>query len=159
MAGGFLCSACDLLLFNPAMSGRAAWEDAWERALPRISSLRASLATNPIVSRVTRVGKLDSELLDQELVQLLEEPLKKAFALLNVSTALKINTRMDTHLIVLQNNLRAQFQPELTLLIQLTLYKLSIWNQGASYGARLQDLRYTAPKNTSRQARARETLA
>ncbi|KAI4525425.1 Pex12 amino terminal region-domain-containing protein [Schizophyllum commune] len=117
------------------MSGRAAWEDAWERALPRISSLRTSLATNPIVSRVTRVGKLDSELLDQELVQLLEEPLKKAFALLN-------------------NNLRAQFQPELTLLIQLTLYKLSIWNQGASYGARLQDLRYTAPKNTSRQARA-----
>ena len=80
-------AACDLLLFNPAMSGRAAWEDAWERALPRISSLRTSLATNPIVSRVTRVGKLDSELLDQELVQLLEEPLKKAFALLNVSIA------------------------------------------------------------------------
>ena len=87
MAGGFLCSACDLLLFNAAMSGRAAWEDAWERALPHIPSLRTSLATNPIVSRVTRVGKLDSELLDQELVQLLEEPLKKAFALLNVSIA------------------------------------------------------------------------
>ena len=69
------------------MSGRAAWEDAWERAQPHISSLRTSLATNPIVSLVTRVGKLDSELLDQELVQLLEEPLKKAFALLNVSIA------------------------------------------------------------------------
>ncbi|TRM67666.1 Pex12 amino terminal region-domain-containing protein [Schizophyllum amplum] len=116
------------------MSNRTAWEDAWERALPRISSLRDTLSRNPIVSRVTRVGKLDSELLDQELVQLLEEPLKKAFSLLNT-------------------NLRAQFQPELTLLIQLTLYKLSIWNQGASYGARLQDLRYSAPKATGSRAR------
>ena len=140
------------------MFGRAAWEDAWERALPRISSLRTSLATNPIVSRVTRVSKLDSELLDQELVQLLEEPLKKAFALINVSAALKIKENIDAYLNVLQNNLRAQFQPELTLLIQLTLYKLSIWNQGASYGARLQDLRYTAPIHTARQARAREAL-
>ncbi|KAL1747674.1 Pex12 amino terminal region-domain-containing protein [Schizophyllum fasciatum] len=117
------------------MAGRTAWEDAWERALPRLSSIRETLSTNALVSRVTRVGKLDSELLDQELVQLLEEPLRKAFSLLN-------------------NNLRAQFQPELTLLIQLTLYKLSIWNQGASYGARLQDLRYHTPKSVNRQARA-----
>jgi peroxin-2 len=44
--------------------------------------------------------------------------------------------------ILAQTSLKARFEPELALLIQLTLYKLSIWNIGASYGAKLQDLRY-----------------
>ena len=39
-----------------------------------------------------------------------------------------------------QSSLRARFDPELTLLIQLTLYKLSIWDIGASYGAKLQEI-------------------
>ncbi|KIM90935.1 hypothetical protein PILCRDRAFT_811429 [Piloderma croceum F 1598] len=75
-----------------------------------------------------RVGQLDSELLDQELVQLLQDPLNKTLALVNSS-------------------FKTQFDPELTLLIQLTLYKLSIWNIGASYGAKLQDLRYVVPSS------------
>ena len=51
-----------------------------------------------------------------------------------------------------QASLNATFEPELTLLLQLTLYKLSVWNTGASYGAKLQDLRYfvpSPPANTS----------
>ncbi|KAJ8523490.1 hypothetical protein ONZ45_g126 [Pleurotus djamor] len=86
-----------------------AWQDAWERTQPRLEeiwkSLRGSATPSP---RPLRVGQLDSELLDQELVQLLQEPLKSALALLN-----------------------------------LTLYKLSMWNTGSTYGASLQDLRYT----------------
>lgn len=42
-----------------------------------------------------------------------------------------------------QSALKARFEPELTLLIQLTLYKFSLWDSGASYGAKLQGLTYT----------------
>ncbi|PSS37361.1 hypothetical protein PHLCEN_2v838 [Hermanssonia centrifuga] len=73
-----------------------------------------------------RVGKLDAELLDQELGQVLQEPLTKAFNLVNPS-------------------FKTRFEPELGLLIQLTLYKFSVWDTGASYGAKLQGLKYTAP--------------
>ncbi|EEB98271.1 hypothetical protein MPER_02250, partial [Moniliophthora perniciosa FA553] len=85
--------------------------------------LRGLNAPNP---RVIRVGQLDSELLDQELVHLLQEPLTKTFAQVNAVFA-------------------RRFEPEFTLLIQLTLYKFSMWNIGASYGAKLQGLRYISP--------------
>jgi len=42
-----------------------------------------------------------------------------------------------------QSTLKSRFEPELSLFIQLTLYRLSVWATGASYGAKLQDLRYT----------------
>lgn len=45
--------------------------------------------------------------------------------------------------------LKARFDPELTLIIQLTLYKFSLWNLGASYGARLQGLKYSTPNRSS----------
>ncbi|KAF8238819.1 peroxisomal biogenesis factor 2 [Tricholoma matsutake] len=114
------------------MANTSVWEEAWNRAQPRLSSIRNAL--NPHDSpdlRIIRVGQLDSELLDQELVQLLQEPLNSALSLINAS-------------------LKARFEPELSLLIQLTLYKLSIWNTGASYGAKLQDLRYTVPPSSDR---------
>ena len=31
------------------------------------------------------------------------------------------------------------------MLVQLVLYKFSMWNSGVSYGAKLQGLRYIAP--------------
>ncbi|KAH0587735.1 Peroxisome biogenesis factor 2 [Termitomyces sp. J132] len=103
------------------------WEEAWNAAQPRLSAIRdafdATISPNP---RVIRVGKLDSELLDQELVQALQEPIHKALSLINAS-------------------LKVRFEPELTLLLQLILYKLSIWNNGASYGAKLQGLKYSVP--------------
>lgn len=57
-----------------------------------------------------------------------------------------------------QSSFKARFEPELQLLIQLVLYKLSIWNTGASYGAKLQDLRYVVPSTSSKRL-AREPLA
>jgi hypothetical protein len=41
-----------------------------------------------------------------------------------------------------QSTLKSRFEPELSLIIQLTLYRLSVCATGASYGAKLQDLRY-----------------
>ncbi|KIL00589.1 hypothetical protein PAXRUDRAFT_129446 [Paxillus rubicundulus Ve08.2h10] len=115
----------------PSSSWQAVWQQAWDSAQPTLSSIRGSLgATASPTPRILRVGQLDSELLDQELVHLLCEPLQKALSIANVS-------------------LKARFDPELALLIQLTLYKFSIWNLGASYGARLQGLRYSVSKSSS----------
>ncbi|KAJ7682652.1 Pex12 amino terminal region-domain-containing protein [Mycena polygramma] len=75
--------------------------------------------------RTIRVGQLDAELLDQELVQLLQDPISKA-----------LNS--------------PRWKPELSLFIQLVLYKLSVWNTGATYGAKLQDLRYVVPNPSGR---------
>lgn len=92
-----------------------------------------------------RVGQLDAELLDQELVHLLCEPLQKSLNLVNVCLRLH-------HYVFLtagKTALRARFDSELTLVIQLTLYKFSLWNLGASYGARLQGLKYSTPNSPS----------
>ncbi|KAF9247336.1 Pex12 amino terminal region-domain-containing protein [Melanogaster broomeanus] len=111
-------------------SWQAVWQHAWDSAQPTLSSIRDTLGSTTSPSpRTIRVCQLDTELLDQELVHILYEPLQKALSLANTS-------------------LKGRFDPELTLLIQLTLYKFSIWNLGASYGARLQGLRYSVPSSS-----------
>lgn len=109
-----------------------------------MEEIRQSIVSNvPPMARITRVGKLDAELLDQELVQVLQEPLHKALNLINVRIRPHFLTHNSTNR---QSALKARFEPELALLIQLTLYKFSVWDSGASYGARLQGLKYeTAP--------------
>lgn len=58
---------------------------AWNAAQPRLASLSAVVASLPPVSRsVQRVGQLDADQLDQDLVLLLKEPFAKALGLLNV---------------------------------------------------------------------------
>jgi peroxin-2 len=60
--------------------------DAWDKAQPKLAAIRSSLDPRSFPKpQIARVGKLDAELLDQELVQLLREPLSKAVALVNVS--------------------------------------------------------------------------
>ncbi|KAI9063169.1 peroxisomal biogenesis factor 2 [Trametes sanguinea] len=108
------------------------WQNAWNHARHRIPELAAEVAAAPSPSaRITRVGQVDAELLDAELVQLLKEPLAKALGLAN-------------------STLKAQLEPELALLIHIVLYMFSVWDQGASYGAKLQGLKYLPPKATSR---------
>ncbi|KAH9947238.1 peroxisomal biogenesis factor 2 [Amylocystis lapponica] len=114
---------------SDAPSTSSSWQRAWDDAQPRLAHITESLkSTSSPSERIIRVGQLDAELLDQELAQLLKEPLVKA--LNSVNSAWK-----------------TLFDPELTLLIHLTLYKLSVWNFGASYGAKLQGLRYACPRS------------
>ncbi|KAJ3854219.1 peroxisomal biogenesis factor 2 [Lentinula lateritia] len=109
------------------------WDDAWNNAQPHISSMQDELRSlNSPPSRIIRVGQLDSELLDMELGNLLVEPLRKALSLINAS-------------------LQRRFDAEIHLLVQLTLYRLSVWNMGASYGAKLQGLRYFHPTSDGRK--------
>ncbi|KAK7061936.1 Pex12 amino terminal region-domain-containing protein [Favolaschia claudopus] len=97
---------------------------AWDRAQTRLVELGALSWAGGPATRTIRVGQLDAELLDQELVHLLQEPISKA-----------LNS--------------PRWKPELSLFLQLVLYKLSVWNTGATYGAKLQDLRYAVPPNSS----------
>lgn len=114
------------------------WQQAYTSAHPTLSSIRDSLGSTTPNPRIMRVGQLDAELLDQELVHLLCEPLKKALNLVNVCLYLYQHLSLTAG----KTALRVQFDSELTLVIQLMLYKFSLWNLGASYGARLQGLKY-----------------
>lgn len=107
------------------MNQLTSWQQLWDRAQPMLGNAEQSLAgTVSPTPRILRVGQLDAELLDVELVNLLRDPLSKAVGLVN-------------------STLKSRFEPELSLFIQLTLYRLSVWANGASYGAKLQDLEYT----------------
>ncbi|KAL9638338.1 MAG: hypothetical protein Q9164_001614 [Protoblastenia rupestris] len=71
-----------------------------------------------------RVGQVDAELLDEELLDLLRA---------QVGDGLKY---FDSHL-------RDDWSSEILLGLRAILFKLSIWDHDASYGAALQNLRYT----------------
>ncbi|KAL5615455.1 hypothetical protein BROUX41_005500 [Berkeleyomyces rouxiae] len=72
-----------------------------------------------------RVGQVDAELLDDELVDLLRG---------QVGEALKY---------VGGGHLKDDYSSEIGLLLRAALFKLTIWDHDASYGAALQNLRYT----------------
>ncbi|OJA13814.1 hypothetical protein AZE42_00493 [Rhizopogon vesiculosus] len=109
------------------------WQQAWDAAQPRLHSIQDAIVSPEYLmqnDRIIRVGQLDAELLDAELVHILTEPVSKALATVNAS-------------------MKARLEPELALLVQLVLYRFSVWSSGASYGAMLQGLRYSAPSSGS----------
>jgi len=46
----------------------------------------------------------------------------------------------------IQSVYETRYDPEITLIIGAILYKFSMWDNGATYGARLQDLKYKATR-------------
>lgn len=79
-----------------------------------------------------RVGQIDAELLDEELLELLKG---------QVGEALKY----------FGSHLRDDWSEEILLAMRLVLFKLSIWDHGASYGAALQNLKYTDARSKTRK--------
>jgi peroxin-2 len=77
-----------------------------------------------------RVGQVDAELLDEELLGLLKA---------QVSEGLKY----------FGHNITDAWAPEILLALRLVLFKLSIWNNNASYGAHLQGLRFTDARSSA----------
>lgn len=60
-------------------------ENAWNSAKPRLTAIRSSIdLSKPVEQRILRVGQIDAELLDQELAQILQEPITKALSLVDV---------------------------------------------------------------------------
>lgn len=76
-----------------------------------------------------RVGQIDTELLDEELLELLRG---------QVGEGLKY---FGTHI-------RDDWSSEILLALRAILFKLSIWDHNASYGAVLQDLQYTDARHS-----------
>ena len=76
-----------IILNTMASSSSSAdsWNRIWEQSQPALHSIHNSLNQQPSPTpRVTRIGKLDAELLDQELVQVLQDPLNKTIGLISV---------------------------------------------------------------------------
>jgi peroxin-2 len=96
------------------------------------SSLWLTLSGREGTKPAFRVGQVDAELLDEELLELLKG---------QVGDALKY---YGPHL-------RDDWAQEILLLLRAVLFKLSIWDHNASYGASLQNLRYAdaRAKNSS----------
>lgn len=74
-----------------------------------------------------RVGQVDAELLDEELLGLLRE---------QVGDALR-------YVGGLGRNLKEDYSEEILLALRAVLFKLTVWDHDATYGAALQNLRYT----------------
>lgn len=77
-----------------------------------------------------RVGQVDAELLDEELLELLKA---------QVGEGLKF----------FGSHITDTYAAEILLGLRLVLFKLSVWNNNASYGAHLQGLRYTDARSES----------
>ncbi|CAE6405314.1 unnamed protein product [Rhizoctonia solani] len=104
------------------------WRTAWDAAQPRLDTLRQSPTRTPL-PRPLRVGQLDSEQLDNELLVILKEPLRKGLDLLKSAWGV-------------------DHEPELSLVLRGLLYYFSVWNTGATYGAKLQNLKYQVSSRT-----------
>lgn len=78
-----------------------------------------------------RVGQVDSELLDDELVSLLRD---------QVGEALKYVGGVGA-------DLKEEWSDEILLVLRAALFKLTVWDHNATYGAALQNLRYTDARN------------
>ena len=82
---------------------------------------------------VFRVGQVDAELLDEELVELLRG---------QVGDALKY-ARGGHGGAGSNNSILHDWEAEISLALRAVLFKLTVWDHDATYGAALQNLKYT----------------
>ncbi|KAI9248640.1 Pex12 amino terminal region-domain-containing protein [Sporodiniella umbellata] len=108
----------------PSQTVPTEWKTNWEIIQPALSKVRHSLASLKVSSlKVMRVSQLDSEILDNELIDVLKEQLWSALSLFKPT-------------------IKERFEPELIALLNLTLFKLSVYDLSTTYGAQLQNLKY-----------------
>ncbi|KAI0976587.1 Pex12 amino terminal region-domain-containing protein [Xylaria arbuscula] len=107
-----------------------AWSNVTRLPFPLDRLGSTSLSTWELVSSregtkpAFRVGQVDAELLDDDLVQQLRD---------QVGEALKY----------LGTNLKDDWAAEILLALRAILFKLTVWDHDATYGAALQNLKYT----------------
>ncbi|KAL8392612.1 hypothetical protein RB595_002708 [Gaeumannomyces hyphopodioides] len=109
---------------------------------PLIRSLGASVlsfwdaATSREGTRPSfRVGQVDAELLDEELLGLLRGQVNEALKYLGGGGGTA--------------RLGDDWAPEILLVLRAVLFKLTVWDHDATYGAALQNLKYTDARHDS----------
>merc|ERR1711939_876286 len=91
--------------------------------------------SNPYGTRPAfRVGQVDAELLDEELLELLKNQAGEGLKLFGA-------------------HLKDDWSAEIGLALRAIVWKLSIWDHGASYGASLQGLQYVDARESNAAAR------
>ncbi|KAK0657142.1 Pex12 amino terminal region-domain-containing protein [Cercophora newfieldiana] len=83
-----------------------------------------------------RVGQVDAELLDEELVELLRGQVDNALKYVGGGAAQGGSTLKD------------EWHAEILLALRAVLFKLTIWDNDATYGAALQNLKYTDARSS-----------
>lgn len=137
-AGGPLTSSSSPLVRRLGGTALVAW-DGVSRAASTISntlnggndSRNIDVAGTSGQRPAFRVSQVDAELLDEELLDLLRG---------QVADALKY---------IRGGTLQDDWQPEIMLLLRAALFKLSVWDHDATYGAALQNLKYADARATS----------
>lgn len=81
-----------------------------------------------------RVGQVDAELLDEELLGQLRSQVSEGLRYLGGGGG--------------GSRLGDDWAPEILLALRAVLFKLTIWDHDATYGAALQNLKYTDARNT-----------
>ncbi|KAG0164202.1 peroxisome assembly protein (Peroxin-2) [Apophysomyces sp. BC1034] len=126
------------MLRSPAQPPQSEWKNDWKQIQPALRKVRRSMAALRTSSlKVMRVSQLDSDILDLELFDILKEQLWNAFSLFKPT-------------------LKESFEPELLALLNLVLFKLSIYDSSATYGGQLQNLKY---RNEWKHGGALESIA
>ncbi|KAI8070828.1 Pex12 amino terminal region-domain-containing protein [Gongronella butleri] len=100
------------------------WASQWQQMQPTLRNIRRSMASLRSSSlKVMRVSQLDSDILDIELFDILKDQLWKSLSLFKPT-------------------IKETLEPEMLAVLNLILFKLSIYDSSASYGAQLQNLKY-----------------
>lgn len=94
------------------------------RTADPLSSIWHTLVNSEGTRSAVRVGQVDAELLDEELLVLLKSQIGDALKYFNP-------------------HIQDDYSHEILLALRAILFKLSIWDNDASYGASLQGLRYS----------------
>ncbi|KAM7206722.1 Pex2 / Pex12 amino terminal region domain containing protein [Rhypophila sp. PSN 637] len=84
-----------------------------------------------------RVGQVDAELLDQELVDLLKTQVGDALKYFSGTTAGVPGQGTNSA------SIKDEWDAEILLVLRAVLFKLTVWDHDATYGAALQNLKYT----------------
>lgn len=132
---------------HSAAVSRAPWpfQSIGNAGLSVWDSIRGREGTKPAF----RVGQVDAELLDEELLELLKGQVGEALKYYGVWLPIIREKRPQETYEEWQSHLQTDYAAEILLVLRAILFKLSIWDHNASYGASLQGLRYTDARQHS----------
>lgn len=119
--------------WSPSTPPAAEWQAQWHSVIPELAEL-AKRRKRPPDAVIMRASQLDAARLDTELSAMLKEQFMKIFSFF-------------------QPRLISAFQPELTLLLELLIFRFSVWAGRPTPGSALMNLRYRDERSINTKPR------